>query len=134
VLLRSRGNTASATAIDAPLPAPAIALLPLYILRPAADILDPGYLAWLVMQPAAQAHFARESVGSNIQMIKRPVIAALPLGHLPPLDRQRGIAELALLAVREQTLESRLAALKHERITLQLQAQATAPHNDRNHR
>ena len=130
VLLRSRGNVVSAWAVDEKVQGPAIALLPLYILRPDTDILDPGYLAWLLMQGAARTYFARESVGSNIQMIKKPVIAALPI-ELPALPTQRGIAKIADLATQQQSLETRLTALRLEHTNLQLQHASSAQNNDR---
>lgn len=132
VLLRSRGSTASAWAIDDSLGEPAVALLPLYILRPAPDVLDAGYLAWLLMQPDAQAHFARELVGSNIQMLKKPAIATLPLGALPHLHRQQQIAAVTRLAAREASLQTRLVALQQQRLALQLRAQTHASYDDRN--
>ncbi|MGX1696326.1 hypothetical protein ACWIBQ_13180 [Microbacterium keratanolyticum] len=124
VLLRSRGDVASAWAIDEALSEPALALLPLYILRPTSDVLDAGYLAWFVMQPGAQAHFARESVGSNIQMIRKPTIESLPIEKLPTLHQQQQLAALARLASQELALETSLTALRHKRRTLQLQATA----------
>ncbi|WP_298861543.1 hypothetical protein [uncultured Microbacterium sp.] len=130
VLLRSRGSTVSAWAIDDSLEEPAVALLPLYILRPTADILDAGYLAWLLMQPDAQAHFARGLVGSNIQMIKKPTIAALPLSMLPPLRNQRQIAAIAQMTAREASLQTRLITLQQQRMALRLRAHAS--HHDRN--
>lgn len=119
VLFRSRGNAASTWAVDERLQEPAIALLPLYILRPTPDILDAGYLAWLIMQPAAQAHFVRESVGSNIQMIKKPAILSLPIDP-PPLAIQRDVAALTRLAFRECALQNTLASLRRELLTLRL--------------
>lgn len=132
VLFRSRGSATSAWAADDSLREPALALLPLYILRPRSDILDAAYLAWLITRPAAQEHFTRETVGSNIQMIKKPAILSLPL-DLPPLSLQRGIAETAHLAAREHALATQLASLRRDLLTLQLDARtSTTPHHDRN--
>ena len=128
VLLRSRGTSVSAWAVDNALQEPAIAILPLYILRPATDILDAAYLAWLLMRPAAQAHFARESVGSNLQMIRKPAIASLPI-ELPPLNVQIPIASTALLAAQELTLITQLATLRRDLLTLRLDARANPDRN-----
>ncbi|MGM7698344.1 hypothetical protein [Microbacterium sp. A84] len=135
VLFRSRGSAASTWAVDESLQEPAIALLPLYILRPAPDILDAEYLAWLIMQPAAQAHFARETVGSNLQMIKKSAITSLPI-DLPPLAIQHDVATVARLASRERVLETQLIALRRKLLTLRLHARisnaalTTGTHDD----
>jgi hypothetical protein len=131
VLFRSRGTAVSAWAVDDAITEPAMALLPLYILRPTTDILLPGYLAWLLMRPHAQAHFVRESVGSNLQMIRKPAIESLPI-ELPPLGVQRSVASAALLATRELNLTIRLATLRRDLLTLRLDERTDSTNHDRN--
>ncbi|WBM79134.1 hypothetical protein KIV56_11595 [Cryobacterium breve] len=132
VLLRSRGNSVAAWAVAGPLQETALAVSPLYVLRPTAGVLDPGYLAWMLMRPTAQSHFARESVGSNLKMIRRSAIETLPI-ELPPLVIQRAIASAALLAAREFELSTRLAILHNDLTALRLDACAPSNHhNDRN--
>ena len=130
VLLRSRGTAVAAWAVSEDLRDAAIALSPLYILRPAPDRLHPGYLAWMLMRPAAQAHFARESVGSNLKMIRRAAIESIPI-ELPPLDVQHAVATAAELARRELDLETRLAHLRNNLTALRLDACAHPIHDDR---
>lgn len=130
VLLRSRGTGVSAWAVDDALARPAIALLPLYILRPTSDTLDAGYLAWLLMRPIAQGYFARESVGSNLHMIRKPTIESLPIS-LPPISMQRAIASAARLAARELELRIRLATHHHALLRLRLDERIDSINQDR---
>ena len=130
VLLRSRGTSVAAWAVSDELRDAAVALSPLYILRPATDSLHAGYLAWLLMRPAAQAHFARESVGSNLKMIRRSSIESIPI-ELPSLRVQYAVASAADLATRELDLDTRLAHLRNDRTALRLDACAHPIHDDR---
>jgi hypothetical protein len=133
VLFRSRGLAAAAWAVDDVLAEPAIALLPLYILRPATDVLDAGFLAWLLMRGDAQAHFAKEAVGSNLQMIRKPAISSLPI-TLPPLAMQRSVASAVRLGTLECNLTTRLSTLRRDLLTLQLEERTRSTDHDRNKR
>lgn len=57
VVFRSRGERTTAAVIDASFPAPALAVLPLMILRPDPQVLSGAYLAWAINQEPAQRHF-----------------------------------------------------------------------------
>ena len=110
VLFRSRGPFWSAWAVseaDESL----VAVAPLFILRPSADI-DPGFLAWQLGRPSSQRYFETEAMGSGVRMITKPVLEALHL-VLPSIDRQRDIAATASLAVHETQLLTHLASLKY---------------------
>jgi hypothetical protein len=130
VLLRSRGTAVAAWAVSEDLHEAAIAMSPLYILRPAPDRLNSGYLAWMLMRPAAQAHFARESVGTNLKMIRRAAIESIPV-ELPALHVQRAVAATTELAKRERFLETQLAQLRNNLTALRLDACANPIHDDR---
>jgi hypothetical protein len=121
VLLRSRGNATIAWAVPHDLPEPAVAVLPLFIIRPSTDAYDPDFLAWWLNQPSAQTHMQRASQGQSIQMVSKATLESVPL-QLPPITQQRLIAEAAHLATREACLMQRLAECQH---TLR-QAQLTA--------
>lgn len=121
VLLRSRGHATIAWAVPKDLPEPAVAVLPLFIIRPSTDIYDPDFLAWWLNQPDAQTHLRRAAQGQSIQMVSKATLESVPL-QLPALAQQRLIVDAAQLATRETQLMHRLAECHH---TLR-QAQLTA--------
>ncbi|WP_028280355.1 restriction endonuclease subunit S [Arthrobacter sp. H5] len=108
VLLRSRGQATIAWAVPEDLPEPAVAVLPLFIIRPSTDTYDPDFLAWWLNQSAAQTHLRRAAQGQTIQMVAKATLESVPL-QLPPLAQQRLIAMAAHLASAEAQLMHRLA-------------------------
>lgn len=112
VLLRSRGHATTAWAVPDNLPEPAVAVLPLFIIRPSTDIYDPDFLAWWLNQADAQTHLRRAAQGQSIQMVSKAALESVPL-QLPPLAQQRLIAGAAHLAAREAQLMHRLAEYQH---------------------
>lgn len=121
VLLRSRGHATIAWAVPENLPEPAVAVLPLFIIRPSTDNYDPDFLAWWLNQSQAQTHLRRAAQGQSIQMVSKATLESVPL-QLPPLAQQRLIADAAHVVAREVQLMHRLAECQH---TLR-QAQLTA--------
>jgi len=119
VLFRSRGMHTIAVAVGAVFKEPAIAVMPLFIIRPNPDIVDSKYLEWFLNQPAAQRHFDQGAAGTSLRMIRKDVLESVNL-DLPPLSVQRVIAELADLASRERALSHLLADRRHERLALGL--------------
>jgi hypothetical protein len=105
---------------------PLVAIAPLFILHPAADTLDGGYLAWLLGRPSAQRYFASEAMGTGIQMISKNVLAQLPVS-LPPLPTQRTIVAASTLAVEQQRLELRASDLRRLRADALLDRAAAVP-------
>lgn len=131
VVFRSRGPFWSAWAVSG-LSEPLMAIAPLFIIHPTADI-DAGFLAWSLGRPAAQRYFAAEAMGTGVKMITRSVLQAVEL-ELPPVDVQRDIAAIAPLASTELDLEERLARLRHTLVSArldQLTARASATTPDR---
>lgn len=121
VLLRSRGHATIAWAVPDDLPEQAVAVLPLFIIRPSTDIYDPDFLAWWLNQPDAQTHLRRAAQGQSIQMVSKATLESVPL-QLPPLAQQRLIADAAHLAACETQLMHRLAECQN----ILRQAQLTA--------
>ena len=109
LVFRSRGPYWTAWA-PGDLGEPIVAVAPLFILTPGPDI-DPAYLAWLLGRPTAQAHFAAEAAGTNVQMISKPALARVPMA-IPPLTDQRSIVGAAATAAHERRLSLRLADLR----------------------
>lgn len=118
VLFRSRGSRPFAWAVD-DLAEPAVAIMPLFIIRPITHILDVGYLAWFLNQPAAQRHFAEGATGTSLRMIGKTVLQTTPI-DLPPLGIQRSIAALSALANQEKRLSTLVAEQRHQLLTYRL--------------
>jgi hypothetical protein len=118
VLFRSRGDHNTATCLPSSFE-PAVAVLPLVILRSRSEALEPAYLAWLINQAPAQRHFDSCAQGQNIRMISVRCLADLEI-PLPGIQTQRAIAQLDSLARRECVLTHRLAERRQQIVTLAL--------------
>lgn len=112
IVFRSRGDQNTATALDSEFGEPAVAVMPLVIVRAGPTIL-PEYLAWYLNQPEAQHHFDRAARGTGMRMIPMACLAELPV-PVPDLETQRAIATVDALAQREFTLSSRLAERRRQ--------------------
>lgn len=119
LVFRSRGDWSAASAIGADLPEPALAIMPIFILRPNADVVDAEYLAWAINQAPAQRHFDLAAQGGNMRMISRAALETLDL-EIPPLQTQRRIVEVHRLADRERLLTIDLANMRNQFITRRL--------------
>jgi hypothetical protein len=127
VLLRSRGHATIAWAVPDDLPEPAVAVLPLFIIRPSTDNYDSDFLAWWLNQPDAQAHLRRSAQGQSIQMVSKTSLESVPL-QLPPIAQQRLIADAAHIATLEVQLMHRLAECQQTLRQAQLNAAALSGH------
>ena len=63
VVFRSRGERNTAAVVDESISEPALAVLPLMILRPNPQLLSGAYLAWAINQEPAQRKFEEEAPG-----------------------------------------------------------------------
>jgi hypothetical protein len=113
VLFRSRGDKNTATVLDPDFGGPAVAVMPLVILRPKQDQVDPRYLAWCINQPFAQRHFDECARGTGMRMIPIGCLSSLDI-PVPDLAAQRAIAEVDQLAAREHDLATRLAGRRRQ--------------------
>lgn len=118
VLFRSRGTRTFAVAVPADLFEPAIAVTPLFIIRPNDETVDANYLAWALNQDEAQSHFRRASQGQTIQMVSKLALLDAPI-PLPSVAQQKQIAAAAELADRQAALERRLTERRHSLLSLQ---------------
>lgn len=114
VLFRSRGERTTACALDDRFVEPAVAMLPLFVLRPKRDVVLPEYLAWAINQPVAQRHFDEAAYGTNIRMVPRSSLDELEI-DIPDIATQRKIVAIDALADREREL-SILAAEGRRRL------------------
>ena len=115
VVFRSRGERNTASALDARFREPALAVLPLFVLRPKVDIVLPEYLAWAINQPPAQRHFDSFARGTGLRMVPRSSLDTLDI-DVPDLETQRKIVAIDALAERERALVV-LAADKRRQLT-----------------
>ena len=126
VLFRSRSESNTACALDDRFGGPALAMLPLFILRPDPDVVLAEFVAWAINQPRAQRHFDRFARGTNLRMIPRAVLTGLEV-TLPGLEVQRSVVALDALARRERTLSIRAAEERRQLYTRILQDLVTQP-------
>lgn len=131
VLFRSRGDRNTAAVVSGSDDLSAVVILPLMILRPNTEVVDPGYLAWFINQPIAQRHFDGCARGTSMRMIPRPCLEKLRVA-VPDLETQKRIAEVAQLVKRERALLEALAE-KRETFTnfaLLEQVRKAQPHGN----
>ena len=115
VIFRSRGEPNIAVALDDRFAERAVAVLPLFVLRPKPEIILPEYLAWVINQPDSQRHFDRVACGTTMRMVPRSGLEILEI-RVPPIETQRRIVAIDALAERERTLAI-LAANKRRALT-----------------
>lgn len=125
VLFRSRGERNTASALDERLQEPALAVLPLMVLRPRRDVVTPEYLAWAINQPPAQRHFDSAARGTNIRMIPRSSLDDLEL-DVPDIETQGKIVAVDALAERERELTRLAADTRRKMISLLLVERANS--------
>ena len=111
VVFRSRGERNTAAVIDESIPEPALAILPLMILRPDPELLSGAYLAWAINQEPAQRHFEEEAQGTSLRMVSRTALENLKIA-VPDFQTQQRILQVDALAERERQLADQLT-LKH---------------------
>lgn len=116
VLFRSRGERNTATAADELLAEPAVAVSPLFILRPNRKAIEPHFLEWVINQSPAQRYFDGCAQGTRLRMIPKSSLDDLEI-DLPDLKTQREIVEIDALATLEHELSSLAAEKKHQLIS-----------------
>ena len=107
LLFRTRGQTNTAAIVGLDIHN-AVVAAPLLRLRCNTDLIDSEYLCWFINQPESQAFFSTLATGSGIRQVGKQVLEALQV-VLPPLEKQKLIAELAGLCHREQQILRELA-------------------------
>ena len=103
VLFRSRGEKNIAVSLDDRFVEQAVAVLPIYILRPQTDVIQPEYLAWIINQVPSQRYFDRVASTTTIRMMPRSSLESLEI-QVPSLELQRKITALDALSEREYAL------------------------------
>ena len=103
VLFRSRGEKNIAVSLDDRFVERAVAVLPIYILRPRPDVIQPEYLAWIINQVPSQRYFDRVASTTTIRMVPRSSLESLEI-QVPSLELQHKITALDALSEREYAL------------------------------
>ncbi|WP_035484514.1 restriction endonuclease subunit S domain-containing protein [Geminicoccus roseus] len=117
VLFRSRGDRCTASALNERFDEPALAVLPLIILRPKPDVVIPEYLAWVINQPAAQRHFNDAARGTSMRMVPKSSLDDLQI-DIPNIETQRRIVAIDVLAERERALSVLVADKRRQLASL----------------
>jgi hypothetical protein len=113
VLFLARGREPFAALVSEPLKN-TIATGYFFILRPKADNVEPGYLAWYINQQPFQAPLRSLLQGTHMPVVTRADIQDLSI-ELPPVATQKMIVALDALQRRERQL---LRALEEKRSQL----------------
>ena len=103
VLFRSRGEKNIAVALDDRFIEKPVAVLPIFILRPRTDVIQPEYLAWIINQAPSQRYFDRIALTTTIRMVPRSSLETLVI-QVPSLELQRKITALDGMTEREHAL------------------------------
>jgi restriction endonuclease S subunit len=117
VVFRSRGERNTASVLDNRLREPALAVLPLLVLRPKIDVVIPEFLAWAINQPPAQRHFDLAARGTNIRMIPRSSLDDLNL-EIPDIGTQEKIVAIDALAEQERALALLVAETRRKMLSM----------------
>ncbi len=112
IVLPGRGEYHEAVMADGKVPV--IATSQMFVLRVQGRAVTPQYLCWYLNQPQAGAYFRAHLTGSNMPMLTKQALAAMPV-PVPPLETQHKIIALQRLWERERDLTQRLL---HNRETL----------------
>jgi hypothetical protein len=115
VVFRSRGERNTAAVMDESIPEPALAILPLMILRPDPELLSGAYLAWAINQEPAQRHFQEAAQGTSLRMVSRTALENLKIA-VPDFQTQQRILQVDALAERERELAEQLTLKRHQLI------------------
>jgi len=115
VVFRSRGERNTAAVLDESISEPALAVLPLMIIRPNPQLLSVAYLAWAINQEPAQRKFEEEAQGTSLRMVSRTTLEKLPIA-VPDFETQRRILQIDALAERERKLAQQLTSKHYELI------------------
>lgn len=105
VLFASRGARKQAVVVDEVEPN-TIFGSQFFVCEPKQGI-DPAYLAWYINQTPAQRYFEENATGSNVRIVTKEVLGRLPV-VVPPLARQKKIAEVYRLILRERQLSAQI--------------------------
>lgn len=120
VVFKSKGERSVAAYLGDDFVVPAVAVLPVMILRVRAEVL-PEFLVWSINQPEAQRHFDGDARSGTIRVVPKASIESL-LISLPDLSTQKKIVEVDRLMRKEAELSAQLISLRQRLVTEKLKA------------
>ena len=118
LIFRSRGLT-STSAILLDDPGIAVVAAPLLMIRVSDHGILPEYLNWFIRQAPAQAFLTSHAKGTAQKMISKETLEGLEV-FVPPLEQQKTIVEIAVLAEKERHIMEKLAERRHQYISTTL--------------
>ena len=110
ILFRSRGRNYTA-AIYKGKEGRALVAAPLLLVRPDIMLAEPRYLLCWLNHPSSQHYFRSHAEGSASQMVSKRTLENFEIS-LPPLARQRSLADYFDLASREERLLGKIQRLR----------------------
>ncbi len=118
LIFRSRGliNTSALLVDD---PGLAVIAAPLFRIRVSDNRILPAYLNWFISQTPAQVFLASQAKGTAQKMIGKDDLEMLEI-FVPPLEQQRHIVALALLAEQEQLIMNKIAKKRRQYMAITL--------------
>ncbi len=118
ILFRSRGVTNTAVHLRN-IPENLVASSPLTVIRVKSTNADPAYVAWYINHTEGQRQIKRFAMGTSLLSISIADLRQMKV-QLPPLETQRRIVEVAVLAQQEQMLMAQLAEKRSQYLRLSL--------------
>lgn len=122
VVFKSKGERSVAAYLGDDFVVPAVAVLPVMILRVKATVL-PEFLVWSINHPEAQRHFDGDARSGTIRTVPKASIESLPIS-LPDLATQKKIIEVDRLTRKEAELSAQLISLRQRLVAEKLKALA----------
>jgi len=105
ILIPARGEFRKAVMFNESVPA--VASSQLHNLRISSKELLPMYLCWALNQPKLQHAMATDSQGSNVTLLNRRSLGAMPVA-VPPLPIQKQIVKILEVSAKEEELSKRV--------------------------
>jgi restriction endonuclease S subunit len=108
ILLTTRGTQRRAAHVKQAT-ANTIFVAQIFAIRNLHESVYPAYLAWYLGQKRASEYFETHATSSYIQNLRISDLAELPI-RIPPPEKQRRIAEVYRLSIREKDLSEKIQA------------------------
>jgi hypothetical protein len=102
LLLRARGQFHTAAEVTADF-GRAVAAAPLMLVRVTTRDVLPAYLRWFINQTHTQSTLTALAAGTHVRSINKLALDGLKV-PVPPVEKQKSIVEISLLAEHEQSL------------------------------
>jgi restriction endonuclease S subunit len=118
ILLRAKGKNHFAVCVTSAVEN-LIAGAACLIIRPLAEQITSGYLAWYLNQPPAQAFLNKISAGTSIPVVNKKALLDLEVS-IPPRKIQNAIGELYQLQLSEEELTQKITRCKRSFLNAQM--------------